>query len=362
MNLKRMLELTQELVNARGPCGQEEEVRTIVLREMEGLCDRTWIDEAGNAVGFIAGRARKPAREKRSAPSAINVMAHMDELSLLVKRVEADGTLRVRPLGGIFPWSFGLGPVEIMGDAKVLPGVLSVGPMHTTAESSASWKAKASGENKSLDWPQVYVFTRMSCAELERAGVHAGTRVVVACSRRGLLTIGDCVGGYFLDDRVCLAILLAAASLLKAQGRRPAGDVYLVATCLEEIGGGAAAFAAGRLPGTITLAIDVGPVAREYSTTLSKEPIVVYGDKRGVYSRAVCEGLVRAGRSIGLRPQTAYWESYGSDASISKSVGNTPQSGLLCIPTENTHGYEIVPREAIETCARLLAAYLQAPQ
>src|SRR5947209_16497075 len=35
MNLDQMISLTQELINAYGPCGQEAEVRTIVLREMK---------------------------------------------------------------------------------------------------------------------------------------------------------------------------------------------------------------------------------------------------------------------------------------------------------------------------------------
>src|SRR5262245_1498152 len=106
MNLKRMLDLTQELILARGPCGQEEEVRAIVMRELQGLCDKTWIDEADNAVGLISGANAKPGKGKKNAPAAINVMAHMDELSLIVKRVEADGSLRVRALGGMYPWVF----------------------------------------------------------------------------------------------------------------------------------------------------------------------------------------------------------------------------------------------------------------
>jgi hypothetical protein len=36
-------------------------------------------------------------------------------------------------------------------------------------------------------------------------------------------------------------------------------------------------------------------------------------------------------------------------------------AGLLCIPTENTHGYEIVTKQAIESCAKLLAAFLKSP-
>ncbi|HTL51890.1 MAG TPA: peptidase M42, partial [Planctomycetota bacterium] len=255
-----------------------------------------------------------------------------------------------------------LGPVDILADSGVLPGVLSVGPLHTTDETLDAWKAKVTGGNKALIWPQVHVFTRQSAAALAKAGVHAGTRMVIAQSRRHLVEVGDCLAGYFLDDRVCLTIMLAAAMELRAAKTKPAHDVYLVATCQEEIAGGSAAHAARTLPGATTLAIDVGPVAQEYGTELSDAPIVVYCDARGVYTQAVCDRLLAIGRKMKLEPQTAHWESYGSDASCSKQVGNTPRTGLLCIPTENTHGFEIIPKGAILPCAKLLAEYLRAPE
>ena len=64
MKGERMLALTRELIEARGPAGREDEVRAIVLRELAGSCDQTWVDEAGNAIGLIrgasAGKTRKP--------------------------------------------------------------------------------------------------------------------------------------------------------------------------------------------------------------------------------------------------------------------------------------------------------------
>jgi putative aminopeptidase FrvX len=37
-------------------------------------------------------------------------MAHVDELSMLVKRVAQDGSLHLTPLGTMYPGNFGLGP------------------------------------------------------------------------------------------------------------------------------------------------------------------------------------------------------------------------------------------------------------
>ncbi|MFH1024271.1 MAG: peptidase M42 [Planctomycetota bacterium] len=364
MNPDRMRELVQELVYARGPSGQEEEVRDIVLRELKAVADRTWVDDAGNAVGLLRaapGRKRRSSAPDRPAPPVIRVMAHMDEIALSVKRVEPDGTLRVRSVGGLRPWLIGMGPVDILGDGGILPGVLSMGPIHTSEETPAVWKSKKDGKDKSSDWDQVFVVTRLAADALAAAGVHAGTRVALARSRRALVDVGDCIAGYFLDDRVCLAVMLGAAGLLRAAKRRPANDVYLVGTCMEEVGGASAAWAAAKLPGTVALAVDVGPTAAEYGTRLTADPIIAYRDRKALYARSVSDRLMTLGRELGMNPQAATFESYGSDASLAKAVGIAPLAGLLCVPTEGTHGFEIVPKAGIEACARLLAAYLESP-
>ena len=352
-NPDNLIPLLQELISARGPSGQEDEVRAICIRELEALCDETWTDASGNVIGLLRGVSQ-------DGPS-IRVMAHMDELAMIVKRINDDGTLRVNPLGGIYPANYGQGPVEILADRGLLPGVLSIGPQHTTADSARIWEVKAKGGNKAMDWSHPYIFTRKTPTQLKEAGVHAGTRVVIAQSRRAMIEIDDCIGGYFMDNRTAIAILLGAAARLRAAGKQSAGDTYLVMTTTEELGGHGATYASRTLPGDITLAVDSGPAVEEYGVQLTPEPIVVYGDAAGLYDKAVSDRLLACGRQLGMDPQCAYWQSYGSDASLSKAIGQTARAALLCIATENTHGYEIIPRDGLDQCVALLSSFLEQP-
>jgi len=345
-----LITLLQELIYARGPVGQEDEVRAICEREVKNVSDESWVDEAGNVIGLIKGGKSK------NTP-VIRIMAHMDENAMMVKRVNGDGTLRVRNLGGLRPGNIGQGQVEILADSGILPGVLSMGPMHSSRETPGPHATRTDA----IGWSHVFVFTRKTAEELDRLGVHAGTRVVIARERRKLFDIEDCVGGFFMDDRACVVIALAAAALLKERKERPANDVYLAMTIEEEIGAIGASYAARTLPGAVTVAVDVGPVASEYKTELTAEPIVAFGDASGVYSMSVSKRLFDLAKELGMKPQTATWESYGSDASISKRYGQSALGALLCIPTENTHGYEIIQRDGMLTCARLLAAYMKTP-
>jgi putative aminopeptidase FrvX len=326
-----------------------------------------WIDDAGNLIGYIAANGETPPDDRhRSAAtarlsSATRVMAHMDELSMLVKRIEPDGSLHLTQLGTMYPGTFGLGPVAVLGDNETLTAVLTLGSEHSTKESPRIWETKPDQGDKSLDWHHVYVFTGRTGEELAAAGVHAGTRVCVERSKRSLVEIGDYLGCYFLDDRAAVTALLQAARLLRDGGKRPVEDVYLVFTTNEEIGGVGGSYASASLPGTLTLALEVGPTEQEYATTVTGGPIVGYKDAMCDYDKDVADRLMRIATDRGLEPQAAVLGAFMSDASHSKANGLTPRAGLLCLPTLSTHGYEVMSRSAIDAMAAILVDFVASP-
>jgi putative aminopeptidase FrvX len=346
-------DLLQELLWTYGPCGQEDAVRDVCRRELQPLVDEMWVDPAGNLVGLIHGSDR--------AGAATRVLAHMDELSMLVKRVEPDGTLKLTPLGTMYPSNFGLGPVAVLGDTQTLIGVLTLGSEHTTKESQRIWQTKPDGGDKSMDWPYVYVFIGRTAEELAAAGVRPGTRVCVDRSKRNLVEVGDYLGSYFMDNRAAVTALLQAARMLHDREKRPTGDLYLVFTTNEEIGGVGGSYASRTLPGELTLALEVGPTEAEYSTTVSGGPIVAYSDALCVYDKDVADRLMEIATELGLSPQAAVLGAFESDASHAKANGLSPRAGLLCLPTLSTHGYEVIARAAIPAMAEVLVEFLLRP-
>jgi putative aminopeptidase FrvX len=341
-------DLLQELLSAYGPCGQENAVREVCGRELQPVVDEMWVDEAGNLIGRIDGGDR----------SATRVMVHMDELSMLVKRVESDGTLHLTQLGTMYPGNFGLGPVAMLGDSETLCGVLTLGSEHTTKESQQIWETKPDQGDKALDWMHVYVFTGRTPEELKDAGIRPGTRVCVDRSKRTLVEVGDYLGCYFMDDRAPVVALLDVARQLRTRGQRPAGDIYLVFTTSEEIGGIGGSYASRTLPGDLTLALEVGPTEAEYGTTVSGGPIVGYSDAQCVYDKDVADQLMDVATELGLSPQPAVLGAFESDASHAKASGLTPRAGLLCLPTLSTHSYEVIARQAIPAMTSVLVEFL----
>ena len=345
--------LLRELLLAYGPCGQETAVREICRRELEPVVDEVWEDQAHNLIGVIEGRGGRGATR-----SAIRVMAHLDELSMLVKRVEPDGTLHVTELGTMYPGNFGLGPVAVLGDLETVNGVLAVGSEHTTKESQRIWETKPDQGDRALDWQHVYVFTGRTPAELEAAGVRPGTRVCVDRSKRMLTEIGDYLGCYFLDDRAPVTAMLMAARAVKESGRRPVDDVYLVFTTNEELGGVGGSYASRHLPDGLTLALEVGPTEEEYQTSVAGGPIVAYSDALCVYDKDVADRLMDVATALGFEPQAAVLGAFESDASHAKANGLTARAALLCIPTLSTHGYEVIAADAIPQMTATLVDFL----
>jgi putative aminopeptidase FrvX len=341
-------DLLQELLGTYGPCGQEDAVRDVCRRELERVADEVWTDAGGNLVGLVRGASAPPVR----------VMAHMDELSMIVKRVEPDGSLHVTQLGTMYPGNFGLGPVAILGDQETLCGVLALGSEHTTQESQRIWETKPDQGDKAMDWLHVYVFTGRRPEELTAAGVHPGTRVCVHRSKRSLVEFGDYLGCYFMDDRAAATALLQVGRRLADQDGTPAGDVYLVFTTNEEVGGIGGTYASRSLPGDLTIALEVGPAEAEYATTCSGGPIVAYSDAECVYDKRVADSLMAIATRCGLSPQAAVLGAFESDASHANASGSSPRSGLLCLPTLSTHGYEVIKRDAIAAMTDVVVEFV----
>jgi len=341
--------LLRELLTTYGPCGQEDAVRDVCRRELEPLVDETSVDPAGNLVGLLRGG---------DAP-AVRLMAHMDELSMIVKRVEPDGTLHVAQLGTMYPGNFGLGPVSILGDDETLCGVITLGSEHTTKESQRIWETKPDQGDKAMDWDHVYVFTGRSSEELAAAGVHPGTRVCIHHSKRTLIEFGDYLGCYFMDDRAAVTALLQAAQRLSCRVSPLAGDVYFVFTANEEVGGVGGSYASRCLPGDLTIALEVGPTEAEYQTTCAGGPIIAYSDAECVYDKTVADSLMAVAAEREMSPQAAVLGAFESDASHSKASALAPRAGLLCLPTLSTHGYEVIRRDAIGEMAQVLVGFLE---
>jgi putative aminopeptidase FrvX len=332
------VELLQSLTRLFGPPGEEVAVRNFLADYLSerGISGRT--DAKGN---FIV--------HSGSGSPRVVVTAHMDEIAMIVRRVEPDGRLRVGPLGGLPVWKTGEGPVAILAD-KPLPGVLSFGSIHTESFLSNAVKMRSNP----LTWEDAFVLTGLSAEALKANGVRPGTRVVLAESRRDLVRLGPLVSGYVLDDRADLVSLLLLVE--ECAARYP--HVAFVATAAEEVGGEGALYYLHAHRPEVCIALELGPNVPDAPVVLNDQPTVWVNDSYAASSAADVRLLAALGSRLGLEVQFQALSRGGSDASCAASHGLCARPITLGLPMENSHGFEVMHPGAMANLARLTAVLL----
>ncbi len=342
MNREQLILLLESLVMAHSPSGHEDEIKQLNLESFKERSDKVWEDPAGNIICLIKGKASE-------RPTILT--AHMDEIGMLVKRVEEKGRLKVTNLGGAWPWKWGEGPVDVLGDREIVAGILSFGSTHITKETSAGWAART---EKPLDWDMVWVETKLTKEELTEKGIHAGSRVVMGRARKKPVILGDYIGAYGLDCKGGIAVLVILAETFRQS--KPAHDVYLAATREEETGGIGAIYLARTIPAETMIAVEIGIVGEEFQVENTPDPIIYYSGGT-LYDEDLGGCLTAIARELGFGVQHALLIG-GTDAGKVRSSGLVAKGGCVGFATDNSHGYEISCLSGIENVAKMLAVHL----
>lgn len=330
--------LIRDLVMRHSPSGVEREVDELLVSRFEAVGRQARLDQAGNLIVHIPG----------NGGGTLAITAHKDEIGASVVALLGEGRLKLRRLSGSFPWIYGEGVVDLLGDSACISGVLSFGSRHVSHASPQHGQQ----QNAPVRWEDVWVETKLSDAELAEAGVRPGTRVVVGRHRKAPFRLKDHIASYTLDNKASLAILLALAERVK----EPLPDVYLVASSKEEVGAVGALHFTQRHVLDALIALEICPIAPEYTVKDGPAPVLLAEDSHGLYDESLNQVIRHQAEQLGIPLQIALLMGFGSDGSIAMKFGHVPRAACLGFPTQNTHGYEIAHLGAIANCIDILAA------
>ena len=337
-----LLAMIDRLLRSHSPPGEEDEIDSIITELLQPNCDDLYQDRAGNIVGLVKGS---------SSDNPVRIMAHKDEIALAVKKIEDNGRIRVDMLGALFPWKVGEIPVEILAGSGIVKGVLSIGSLHTSSEGSPQIRDLI--DKKPLKLSDTHITTHLTKTQLTERGVYPGTRAVIARQMKAPFLFNDCVSGYMLDNKGAVALMAMMAEHAKKQQAALDQDMYFVATTMEEVGAHGAVYAAHNLPGDLTIALEIGPVAEEYGAELNDSPVVWYGPS-GVYDKKLSDAVLEVAHRTGIPVQPIYYWGPNTDASRSRDYGMTAKALCIAFPCDNTHGYEVATIGGLVNTYRLL--------
>jgi putative aminopeptidase FrvX len=313
--------LLEELSNAFGPSGCEDEVRRVLARALHGKVDDLETDALGNLIAFKRGTGPEPRLK-------VMVDAHTDEIGFIIGRIEKNGLLGFRAVGGFDDRSL-LAKGVLVGENRI-PGVILAPPIHLT---------KPEQRKKVIEMDQLLIDVGASSQEAAQALVTLGDYVVFDTRFQVLAEDGlRTVKGKAFDDRIGCAV---AAALAEAEY---GVDLYLSFSAQEEVGLRGAQVAAFRIEPDLAIALegticDDVPKKEDVSPTteLGKGPAITVMDRSFIADRRLVRLLVEVAEASALPYQFKQPGKGGTDAgAIHLSKTGVP-SVVVSVPCRYIH-------------------------
>jgi putative aminopeptidase FrvX len=158
-----------------------------------------------------------------------------------------------------------------------------------------------------------------------------------------------------LDDKACVAVILAVIKSLSAAGLKPAQTTYLHFSNYEEVGHGGAT----GIPNDVTelvvvdmAAVGEGQASDEYHATLCIK------DSNGPYHHGLNQKLRALAERNDIPFVTDIYPHYGSDGEAFWLAGGDVAVALIGPGVDASHNYERTHTDALLATANWLIAYL----
>lgn len=329
-----------DLLNTPSPTGDTEYAISLVEAELQDLGVKTSLTRKGALVANLEGLRTGVTR---------GITAHVDTLGAIVAEVKSNGRLRLKAVGGL-NWAAveSEGVTISTGSGRQVRGslILINGASHVNKEANS---AKRDGDTMEVRLDERTV----SAEETRLLGIDVGDFVAfdprVETSRSGFIR------SRFLDDKACVAAILAAIKALSEGEIRAAFPTTVVFSNHEEVGHGGIDGLPADLDELLVLdmgCIGTGQNGDEFHCSIGM------ADAAGPYHKQF-SGRIRAiaeRRGIDIRPDI--YPYYASDGTAYSRAGGSARIALIGPGIDTSHAYERTHIDAITDTAQMVAEYL----
>jgi endoglucanase len=341
--------ILKDLSDLPGASGAEGPVRDYIARSLKGHVDDLRVDALGNLIAFKKGT--EPGSGK------LALLAHMDEVGLIVTGADDQGYLKFDSLGGVDPHVLIAKRVKVGPDA--IPGVIGYKPIHLQKQEEREKRV----EMKDL---RVDIGAKDEKEALGKAPL--GTVIhfdmeahfigeAPALPEDGSLPERGRFLGKAFDDRVgCMALIAVL------RGPRMPYDLYGIFTILEEEGLRGAKTAAWKVEPDAALVLEstvADDLPREEdlspTTRLGHGPAVTVMDKHTIADPRLTSYLLAQADEAGIPIQVKQPLVGGTDARVVQlSRGGVPVA-ILAVPSRYIHSpVSVIEMKDVGNLLRLL--------
>ena len=278
----------------------------------------------------------------------VALTAHADTLGAVVKEIKPNGRLKLSRVGGI-QWP----SVETEGVwVFTTKGEKFRGSVLIDTASGHVHGAEGSKTPRDDEHMEVRLDVRtISEKETRALGINIGD--CVAFDPRVEVT-NDFIRSRFLDDKACVANLVAAIKSMADAGLSPARTVYFHISNYEEVGHGAAA----GIPSDVAevVCVDMAVVGRgqesdEFNATLCTK------DGGGPYHFGLNNKLRALAEKYSIPYKTDVYTFYGSDGEAFWRAGGDVALALIGPGIDASHNYERAHMDGLNATTNWVMAY-----
>ncbi|HWQ71260.1 MAG TPA: M42 family metallopeptidase [Desulfitobacteriaceae bacterium] len=324
------------LSKGTGVSGYEYLIASLVAEDFGTLTDEIHSDTFGNVYALKKGSKRL---------SRIMLAAHMDEIGLIVKKIDKRGFLQFTSIGGVDQKTLLSQEVIVHGRRKI-PGIIGSMPPHLIQNDNSEIKM----ENMAID------------VGLSPEAIHKVIQVgdMVTIKRETYELLNNNFSGKSFDDRAGVVVMKICLEELSHLNH--AHDVIAVATTQEEVGIRGALTSTYTLNPDLAIAIDVTHACTpdtkgQVNIDLGKGPAVALGPN---IHPAIYKHLSETARfhrlPIQIEPIPG---ASGTDAWVIQVTQAGIPTGLISIPLRYMHtSVETLSMEDVLTSGKLLAYFI----
>lgn len=335
-----LIDFLVDLLNTPSPTGFAQPAIDLVAKAMRDLGLDPQQTRKGALVAELPGLAADAPR---------GLTAHVDTLGAMVKEVKKNGRLRLTKLGG-YAWNAaeGEGCTVFTHDGRQVRGSILIDLASTHVHG-----AKMSAQDRDDEHMEVRLDLRTESAEETlAAGIDVGD--FVAFDPRVEVGEAGFIRSRHLDDKACVACMLAAVKAIQAAGLTPTQRTTLHISNYEEVGHGAAGLPAD-LAELLTLdmaAMGKGQTSDEFHVTICVK------DSAGPYHHGMSQDLRKLAADHAIPTVIDIYPFYSSDGQALWRSGADARVALIGPGVDASHSYERTHMDALVATTQLIMAYL----
>ena len=281
--------------------------------------------------------------------SPVALTAHVDTLGAVVKEIKSNGRLKLSRSGGL-QWN----SVETEGVWVFASNGEKARGSVLIDTASGHVHGMAGGETPRNDDHMEARLDARTTSEKETRAVGLTVGDLVAFDPRVEVTNGF-IRSRFLDDKACVANLVAAIKSLAEAGLSPARTVYFHISNYEEVGHGAAAGIPSEAAELVTVdmaVVGAGQESDEFHATLCIK------DSGGVYHEGLNKKLRALAEQHNIPYKTDVYPFYGSDGEAFWRAGGDVALALIGPGIDASHNYERAHLDGLNATTNWILAYL----